>query len=81
MINVLSSQLTCSRLLLALRLEDTNTKCSTVEPRHMFGPDHLRCSAQSWNGLPDGVVAETDIGKFKGMLANCLGDVLFVYQP
>ena len=51
MVNVLSSQLTCSRLLLALRLEDTDTKCSTIEPRHVFGPDHLRCDVSSHGTL------------------------------
>ena len=40
----------------------------------------MRC-VQSWNALPDRVVAETNLGKFKGMLANCLGDALFAYQP
>ena len=36
---------------------------------------------QSWNALPERVVAETDHGRFKGMLANCLGDALFAHQP
>ena len=40
----------------------------------------MQC-VQSWNALPDRVVAETNLGKFKGMLANCLGDALFAYLP
>ena len=37
-------------------------------------------SVDSWNALPDRVVAERNISVFKALLADCLGEALFAYQ-
>ena len=59
-------------------------RCKVLHDRaetHVRTRSFAMWCVQSWNALPDRVVAETNLGKFKGMLANCLGDALYAYQP
>ena len=59
------------------RYKVSHVRAETDLHKRSFG---VRC-AETWNSLPDRVVAEDKLASFKVMLADALGDALYKYPP